>query len=596
MVTAPVDAEYERRLTERRGTVAERERTHAISGNSRFVVALLGGVVALIVFGPRWLHPAWLALPVALFLALSIWHHRLTRAMRRARRAVVHYERGVARREGRWAGNGDAGQRYLDENHPNALDLDLFGVGSVFERLCTARTRAGANLLASWLGEPASPAEIRERQAAAEELGPRLDLREDLALFGADVPTGVDLEGLVQWGEAPPILRSTVLRCVAFLLAVLAVAGLLAWGVLPYGSLPFAIPGAFAGAFALWLRNRVSRVVKPLERRAHDLGVFYGVLARVERETFAAPRLARLRAALDQTGIPPSEQIARLASLLELLDSKRNLYFAPLAAIMLWTTQLAFALERWRSIAGPEIRRWLAAIAEFEALAALGTYAYENPDDPFPELVDAGPLFDSEGLGHPLLPESVCIRNDVHLGADLRLLVVSGSNMSGKSTLLRTVGVNAVLAQAGAPVRARRLRLSPLTVGATLRVQDSLQAGRSRFYAEVLRVRQLVGLAAGLRPLLFLLDEVFAGTNSHDRRIGAEAVVRSLVEAGAIGFITTHDLALTHIVDSLAPRAANVHFEDRLEAGTMTFDYRMRPGVVQHSNALELMRSVGLDV
>jgi DNA mismatch repair ATPase MutS len=187
------------------------------------------------------------------------------------------------------------------------------------------------------------------------------------------------------------------------------------------------------------------------------------------------------------------------------------------------------------------------------------------------------------------------VRNDVRLVGGLRVLVVSGSNMSGKSTLLRTVGINAVLALAGGTVRAHRLRLSPLAVGATLRVQDSLQAGRSRFFAEITRVRRLLDLARS-GPLLFLLDEVFQGTNSGDRRQGAEAVVRRLVEAGAVGLVTTHDLALTGIAERLAPRAANVHFEDRYEDGAMTFDYRMRPGVVQSTNGLALMRAVGIDV
>ena len=188
------------------------------------------------------------------------------------------------------------------------------------------------------------------------------------------------------------------------------------------------------------------------------------------------------------------------------------------------------------------------------------------------------------------------MRNDVHLAADLAVLVISGSNMSGKSTLLRTVGVNAVLAQAGAPVRARRLRLSPLAVGTSMRIADSLQAGTSRFYAEIQRLRQIVDLAAGPRPLLFLLDEILHGTNSHDRRFGAEAIVRGLVQRGAIGLVTTHDLSLATIADALAPRAANVHFEDHLEDGRMTFDYQLRPGVVRKSNALELMRAVGLEV
>ncbi len=588
-------AEYTRRLGERRDAAAERERTHAITGNSRVAVVVGGVVVAVLVFAAGWLPPGWLALPVAVFLGLSVWHQRVTRALRRARRASTYYERGLARLDGDWSG-GDEGRRFLDDRHPNALDLDLFGGKSVFQRLCTARTRSGADLLAGWLREPAPPDEVRARQAAVTELRPRLDLREDLALLGADVPAGVDLDGLVTWGAAPPILSTS--RLVPWLLmalAALALAGLVA-GVADLGWLPLLAVAAVEGGVALALRDRVGRVVKPLEKRAHDLAVFYGLLARLERETFAAPKLAALRAALGTTGRAPSERIAQLASLIELLDSKRNLYFAPLASLMMWTTLLAFSLERWRVAAGPAIQGWLAAVAELEALGALATYAYECPDDPFPEMIDGGPLFDGEGVGHPLLSAAASVRNDVRLGCELRLLVVSGSNMSGKSTLLRTVGVNAVLAQAGAPVRAARLRLSPLTVGATLRIQDSLQDGRSRFLAEVLRVRQLVGLAREARPLLFLVDELFAGTNSHDRRLGAEAVVRALVEAGAVGLITTHDLALTHIAEALAPRAANVHFEDQMEGEAMTFDYRMRPGVVRHSNALALMRSVGLEV
>jgi DNA mismatch repair ATPase MutS len=207
-----------------------------------------------------------------------------------------------------------------------------------------------------------------------------------------------------------------------------------------------------------------------------------------------------------------------------------------------------------------------------------------------------GAWFEAERVGHPLLPGSTCVRNDVSLGGERQVFVISGSNMSGKSTLLRTVGVNAVLALAGGPVRAGRFRMTPLAIGATLRIQDSLQAGRSRFFAEITRVRQLVDLSRGPTPLLFLLDELFHGTNSHDRRVGAEAVVRGLLDRGAIGLITTHDLALTAIVDRLTPRAENVHFEDQFADGIMHFDYRMRPGVVQHSNALALMRAVGLDV
>jgi len=320
------------------------------------------------------------------------------------------------------------------------------------------------------------------------------------------------------------------------------------------------------------------------------------VLGRLERESFKCPRLAELRAVLEAGGETPSARIARLCNLIDLLNSRRNQFFLPFALLLMWGTQMAYALEGWRRRTGPAVRGWLAAVGQFEAICAFATYAFENPDDPFPEILDDGPCIIGEKLGHPLLPVSRCVRNDIRLDSEVHVLIVSGSNMSGKSTMLRTVGINTVLALAGAPVRARSLRVSPLVVGATLRIQDSLQAGHSRFYAELLRVRQIVDLSRCQPPLLFLLDEIFHGTNSHDRRQGAEAVVRGLVEAGAIGLVTTHDLSLTHIVEELAPRAANVHFADHFEDGKMVFDYTMRPGVVRNSNAIALMRAVGLEV
>jgi len=306
--------------------------------------------------------------------------------------------------------------------------------------------------------------------------------------------------------------------------------------------------------------------------------------------------LVRLRSELDTDGKPPSRQIARLTLLIQILDSLKNQFFAPIAFVLLIPAQLALAIEHWRRHAGAKIPQWLDAVAEIEALSSLAGYAYEHPRDPFPELVESEVLFEGESLGHPLIAESRSVRNDVRLGAEPRALIVSGSNMSGKSTLMRTIGTNVVLALAGAPVRASSLRLSPLAIGASIHILDSLQTGASRFYAEITRLRQIVELTKGDLPLLFLLDEILSGTNSHDRLIGAEAVVRGLVERGAIGVVTTHDLALTRIVETLNWRAANVHFEDHLENGRMIFDYKMRPGVVRRSNALELMRSVGLEV
>jgi DNA mismatch repair ATPase MutS len=278
----------------------------------------------------------------------------------------------------------------------------------------------------------------------------------------------------------------------------------------------------------------------------------------------------------------------------DLLDSRRNQFFSPIAHASMWGVHCALAVQAWRAQHGVSIGRWLAAVGQLEALCSLAAFAWEHPADPYPVFEEGEACFDAQSLGHPLIPEDRCVRNDLTLGGSVRVLMVSGSNMSGKSTLLRAVGTNAILAQAGAPVRASRLRLSPLALGATLRIRDSLQDGTSRFYAELVRLRDIVALADGPVPLLFLLDEILHGTNSHDRRLGAAAVVRGLVQRGAIGLVTTHDLALSEVVADPEERALNVHFEDHLEDGKMKFDYRMRPGVVRTSNALALMRTLGL--
>lgn len=238
-------------------------------------------------------------------------------------------------------------------------------------------------------------------------------------------------------------------------------------------------------------------------------------------------------------------------------------------------------------------------VAEFEALLSLSAYAYEHPDDHFPEFVEASEaraFLEGEELGHPLIPAAKCVRNSVHLGNGTRVLLVSGSNMSGKSTLLRTVGINVVLAMAGAPVRAKTMRLCPMALGTRIRSTDSLQEGRSNFYTEILRIRQVAALSEKGGPLLFLFDELLEGTNSHDRQIGSEALLRALMGRHTVGIVTTHDLALTQIQATLDGSVRNVHFEDQIVNGEMSFDYKLRDGIVPKSNALDLMRWIGLKV
>jgi len=586
---------YAERLESRRQAVARLEQRHHKMGNLRLMVFLSAAVLAWLAWGRDALSAFWLGVPAAVFVCLIVTHERVLRARRAAGRAVAHYERALARLDGQWAGHGETGERFLDHTHPYAADLDLFGQGSLFELMSSARTRMGEETLAGWLLDGAEPAQVRARHEAVTELRSMLDLREDLAVLGEDVRTGVHPAELAAWGELPPLLESPGARVVAFAIPCLVAVSAVLWGALGWRDPFFAMLAAVA-IFIARYRRRVARVVEAVEQPAHDLALLASVLARLERERFTSARLVELRAALDVAGQPPSARIARLNRLIEMLDSRDNPFMKAVGPLMLWTEQLAFAIEAWRRLSGRALRRWLDAVGEIEALCALAAYAYEHPADAFPEFESGAACFEGEELAHPLLDRGRVVPNSVRLGGDLHVLIVSGSNMSGKSTLLRTVGINAVLSQAGAPVCARRLRLSRLALGASIRTLDSLQDGTSRFYAEIKRLHQIMELTAGPLPVLFLLDELLHGTNSHDRRIGAEAIVRGLVERGAIGLVTTHDLALAQVAEALAARAANVHFEDQFENGRMTFDYRLHAGVVEKSNALELMRSVGLEV
>ena len=593
---------YSRLLEERRSEIARRNERHRMLGYARLAVAAAGLLAIWLALVDRSVSILWLLPPAAIFAVLVAIHERLLRLLERRRRAERYFERALARLDGKWAGTGEPGDRYLDLAHPYAQDLDVFGKGSMFELLCTARTHIGEDTLARWLLAPADPETVRARQEAIDELRSRVDLREDLAVVAEEARTGVDPVSLAAWGEAAPQLSGRGLRAGVWgfaVLGVVGVSGLIAFEVThaaPFRDL-FLLVLLANGAFLYRIWKRIAPVVAAVEEAAHELRLLSEVLTRLEREQFRSPLLATLRASLDAEGEPPSRRMARLDRIMDYLDSRDNVFVRVAEVFILWTPHWALQVEDWRRHSGRAVRRWLRAAGEMEALCSLASQAFEHPADTFPEFTGERGRLEAEGVGHPLIPEDHLVRNDVVIGgAAPHVLVVSGSNMSGKSTLLRTLGVNVVLAQAGATVRARRLRLAPLAVGASIRVTDSLQGGVSRFYAEILRIRQILDATAEGPAVLFLIDEFLHGTNSHDRRIGAEALVRGLVERGAVGLITTHDLALADIAGVLGERAANVHFEDHLEDGRIRFDYVMRPGVVRKSNAIELMRSVGLEI
>ena len=582
-------------LALRRARQAGLERADRRLSRARLAVAAAG----LLAFAAVWqdrLPPGWLAAPAAAFAGLVVAHDRLLRALRNAARGVDWHELALARLEDRWVGRGAAGERFQDAAHPYALDLDVFGRGSLFQLLSTAQTAAGEETLARWLLRGADAATVRSRQEAVRDLAPRTRLREDLHALGVDVRAAVDSSRLTAWATAPAGLATGALRTAAAALSAAPVAALGAWLA---GLAPGAAPVALAlvnVAVGGWFRGAVSRVLHGAGEPARELAVLAAVLGRVRREPFTAGSLRRLAAGLGAAG-DPLPAVGRLGRLVAMHDWQHNVMFAPFAAGLLWGLHCAAAVEAWRARHGPAVAAWLRAAGEIEALASLAAWHFGRPDHPFPELVaDGAPVCEGERLAHPLLPRAAAVANDVALGAEPQLLMVSGSNMAGKTTLLRTVGVNAVLALAGAPVRARWLRLTPLAIGATLRVQDSLLDGRSRFQAEIDRLRALVDMARGPVPLLFLLDELFHGTNARDRLDGAHGVLRFLLRLRAVGLITTHDPALADLADRLAPAAVNAHFEEQFADGEMTFDYRLRPGRSTGANALALMAAIGLDV
>ena len=587
-------AEYADQLEKLKRLQASEQRRERLLGYTKLAVAAATLLAAALLTR----HMSALSLllaPVAGFVVLAVMQEKLLRSIGYRSRAILFYERGLARLNDHWAGGGETGDRFLDPAHPYARDLDLFGNASLFQYLSTARTRGGEEMLAQWLLAAAPVEEILARQAAVRDLQSRLKFREKLSATGETVRRGVHPKALASWGERKPILTATSTRVLTSALAILWLVSLAVWAV--WGSPLFALSMSVLNfAYSHKLHARMERAAGSLENAAEDLQLLAEVLALLEREHFSGSKLVELQSALKHDGMAPSAAIRKLARIVDLLESRQSLFARPLDLVTFWSAQLIFRAERWQHEFGPAIRGWHAAVGEMEALTVLSGFAYEHPTYVLPEFVAEGPLFDAEGLAHPLLPAGKAIDNDVQLSDRLQLMILSGPNMAGKSTFIRSIGVNAVLAQCGAPVRARRLRLSPLTVAASICVLDSLSGGMSKFYAEIHRIKLIEDLTSGSAPVLFLMDELLSGTNSHDRLVGTQFILRSLLERHAIGIVSTHDLALTQIPERLGGRAFNCHFEDRLEGDALIFDYKLKPGIVQTSNALKLMQSIGLGV
>jgi hypothetical protein len=601
-----------------RATYEEGRRVHSgalasLEGRSRTIGAarlLVAGAGCALIGGIVWAHlgaSAWgvLALLIVGFIALVLAHSRVHEATERAKAGLRFNERGIARLALAWDGLSQASERFKKADHPFTGDLDVFGRASLMQLVDATETRFGEERLAALLSlenAGAWPDEVVARQEAVRDLSTRAAFREGLAMAGGvlagDKP---DPTPVVAWAEQHDDLPSGLRRLlpvVAWLQPAIALP-LLAFGPL-LGLSTRAVTLVCVGAIFLGLvvGSRVAPMLEATSARGSSVTRWRAMIASLEREPFDAPLLQKLRAIFEGDGRRASQEIASLERIVGYADARLNEVFRFLIGpLLMWDAHCALALLRWRARAGGRLRGWLDTLAEAEAIASLAAFAFEHPDFAWPELTPEAVL-EGRALGHPLIPADRRVANDVRLPASGRALVITGSNMSGKSTLLRALGANAVLATAGAPVCASSLRLGPLRIATSMRISDSLEQGISHFYAELQRLKGVIDLARqpGNRPVLFLLDEILHGTNSRERIIGACAVVRELLSLGALGAVSTHDLGITALEQELVGRVENAHFEEQVQGDTMTFDYVLRPGIVQSSNALRLMRAVGIDV
>jgi len=576
-----------------------------------FLACLL--LVLLAASGPLLLPLAGAGAALAAFAVLAVIHDRCLRRLRRAAELRRIGDEGLARLDRDWERLPVPSEPPRDRGLPLAKDLDLYGRASLFHLLGTAHTPAAKGLLRDWLEGAAAPAEVRERQAAVEELAELLDFRQllELAVRGME-RRPPDAEPFLRWAEDEPWM----LAHPALLWAARAAGGLtlLAAAATPLlGPRPFLVLAICNFGLTYACRDRLAPGLERVSARRDEMMHYVAALRHAVSRPFASSRLAELVAALGEAG-PPDQRarrgetadaaLAALESRLGLADARHSapVHFL-LQVVTLWDFHILALLEAWQRRFGRHARRWLSALGEIEALAALAALRFENPAWCLPEVVAGQPELTARDLGHPLLPASRRVGNDVTVGPSGTFLLVTGSNMSGKSTLLRAIGINAVLAQAGGPVCAAALRMPPVRLATSILVEDSLAGGVSFFLAELLRIKQVVATAAEAREhgagLLYLLDEVLRGTNSVERRIAVQRVLRHLLARGALGAVSTHDLELATGA-GLADAARLVHFRETLVPGPegprMTFDYRLRPGPATTTNALELLRQVGLDL
>ncbi|MBN8825067.1 MULTISPECIES: DNA mismatch repair protein MutS [unclassified Spirosoma] len=493
----------------------------------------------------------------------------------------------------------ETGEQFASPTHYYTGDLDVFGKHSLFRLLNRTHTYEGQNRLATWLKAPSSPDSIRLRHQVVDELKPQMDWRQQFeGVAYIEEKVGQAPTDLIKWATAEITPLPGYLTIVRFLFPAITLSLFIAWlaGYLPGMTVLLAL--AVHGFILSQTAARAKEVSEQTFEISAALRAFRSLFQQAEQLKGDAIRLRAIRQALSSDKQSASEAIGSLAKLTEGLNFRRNPYFFLLFGIAtLWDIQYLYRLERWRQNHGPELSRWFEALGELEALNSLAGFAYAHPDYTTPDIVDDEFVLDFTLAAHPLLPPDRSIANSLKMAGSGQTILITGSNMSGKSTFLRTIGANVVLALAGAVVSAERFWCSPVRVFTSMRTQDSLEESTSSFYAELKRLQTLIQLTKqpSKIPVLYFLDEILKGTNSADRHRGAEALIRQLHHTTASGFVSTHDLELGQLTDA-DDFVRNYHFQSDLDNGELLFDYKLREGICQSFNASQLMQAIGIEM
>ena len=533
----------------------------------------------------------------AVFSASAILHERIIRRTAAEKRLLQVDEEELRALDGEFLPLGDAGEEFADPVHPYSSDLDLFGLHSLFHFLGRTATGPGRRTLSQALLRPLTGPEIRKAQDAVRELAGQPDFRRRIRAAALQAGS----EGSPGDSYVPPAAQKEFLLgkpllpvlLIALPAATLAALAGVAWG-LPIA--PFAALVLVQVVINKLTAARVESLCGDASRHYRALSIYAAIIADVENEAFEAPLLSGLRDRFLDDGIPASQAVRRLSSLLGWMNARSSgVWHALLNITILWDLQGAYRLERWNHRCAEKIPAWLEVLGRMEALAALANCAFNHPAWVFPVIREDGFALKGASLGHPLIPEGERVANDYALAGSGAVDVLTGPNMAGKSTFLRTIGVNAVLAFAGGPVCAAALEISPFGLITSMKSSDSLDKRMSLFYAELVRLKMILEEIRAGRPAFFLIDEMLRGTNALDRHKGSLALMRQLLKAGATGIVATHDLDLTALAAE-NPRVVNHHFDSRVEGDNLAFDFKIKPGVCASFNALVLMKKMGLDV